>query len=246
MSFQYSLKSDIGRRRKQNQDRGVACPEIGLFVVADGMGGHQGGEIASEMVITIVPDQIRKSRTKNWSPREALIKSFHEANDAIHERAQKEARLYGMGTTASAILFDQDTVYIAQVGDSRCYLIQPDQIWQLTRDHSLVQEKFRAGLISREQIKSDQYRNVITRSVGFEANVNVDLFEMEYNENYLFLLCSDGLSGPVDDAQILSIVSQNYFQGRKDLAQATEGLINQANAGGGDDNITVLIARGGK
>jgi serine/threonine protein phosphatase PrpC len=180
----------VGRRRSQNQDSFAFHPELGLFVVADGMGGHKGGEIASAITVEIMPQEIRKSQQyPHWDPQEAIIRAIRAANDAIYDHAQQNPMLRGMGTTVTALLFHGDRLVIGHVGDSRCYFFRPlaaEQnedsfpVWQATRDHSLVQEKFRAGLITRAEMRTDRMKNVITRSVGFEKNLRDEDFSGRY------------------------------------------------------------------
>ena len=147
-----------------------------------------------------------------------------------------------MGTTTTALLFKHGKVTIGHVGDSRAYFFKPGAVWQLTRDHSLVQEKLRAGLITREQAKNDQMRNVITRSVGFGHETVVELYELEYEPGDIFLLCSDGLSGQVEDHEILEVVQKRMIE-TTDTKGAVSDLITWANARGGHDNTTVIIVQ---
>lgn len=216
-------------------------PELGLFVVADGMGGHQGGEIASAMLVSTLVEHIKKSRIEGrTSAREALLDGIEFANDQIFRRAYAENHLRGMGTTTTAMLVADDTLTIGQVGDSRCYFLRPGMLWQVTRDHSLVQEKLRAGLITRDQLRTDQMKNVITRSVGFEPQVMVDIYDMRVSEGDVFMICSDGLTGMVEDHDILNLVNEYLFD-KGDLTEAVERLISLANENGGDDNVTVAL-----
>jgi serine/threonine protein phosphatase PrpC len=244
MQFQVGFATDIGLRRSQNQDSGASCPELGLFLVADGMGGHRGGEIASAMTAQIIPEMIQKSReeSKPWNPKQALNEAIQEANHAIFERAIHEPELQGMGTTTTALLFHEGRITVGHVGDSRAYFFRPGCVWQLTRDHSLVQEKLRAGLITREQAKNDQMRNVITRSVGFGHETVVELYEMQYQPGDVFLLCSDGLSGQVEDKEILEVIESRMFKSQ-DPKGAVDDLISWANARGGYDNTTVIAVQ---
>lgn len=233
--------SHVGMKRKQNQDSGAMVPELGLFVVADGMGGHQGGEIASAMLVSTLVDHIKKSRIEGrTSAREALLDGIEIANDQIFRRAYAETHLRGMGTTTTAMLITEDNLTIGQVGDSRCYFLRPGHLWQVTRDHSLVQEKLRAGLITRDQLRTDQMKNVITRSVGFEPQVSVDIYDMRASEGDVFMICSDGLTGMVEDHDILKLVNEYLFE-KGDLTEAVERLISLANENGGDDNVTVAL-----
>lgn len=258
-----SLLSDIGRRRAQNQDSGGSFPDDALFVVADGMGGHRGGEVASQLAVKSIHDAFREEMKDGAKPGEALSIGASAANRKIMERAQKDPDLEGMGTTATSLFFETregnlPKAWIGHVGDSRCYLVRRDGIWQLTRDHSLVQEKLRAGMITRDQLKTDRMKNVITRSVGFDLQFGIDLYEYAPETGDLFLLCSDGLSGPLEDPEIHDIVKRFYYEPlanagktEKDeipqidalLKSTVDALIAHANDRGGEDNITALIAR---
>lgn len=251
-----ALLTDIGRRRAQNQDSGGTFPEISLFVVADGMGGHRGGEVASKLAVQAIHEIVVSELGEGSDTGTALAEGAKQANHRIMERARNEPELEGMGTTTTSLRFDGAIAYIGHVGDSRCYLIRPEGIWQLTRDHSLVQEKLRAGMITREQLKTDRMKNVITRSVGFDLQFGIDLYEYEAQEGDLFLLCSDGLTGPLEDPEIHAICVRIYFdairtdsfEGRKTgfeplLKHLVQSLVEAANDRGGDDNITALVAR---
>jgi protein phosphatase len=245
MRFNVGCATDIGRKRSQNQDSVISVPELGLFVVADGMGGHRGGETASRITVETVPEVVRAEKASaSFDPREAIKKAIERASHAVHEHATKVPELNGMGTTAVAMLFPTDgdsaRLTIGHVGDSRCYYLRDGAIWQVTRDHSLVQEKLRAGLITRAELKTDRMKNVITRSVGFEPNVSVEVYEMDVKPGDTLLLCSDGLSGLVEDTEILKIAQDAREQG-KSLQQAVESLIDAANRNGGDDNISTIM-----
>jgi serine/threonine protein phosphatase PrpC len=240
MDFRVGFGTDVGQRRTENQDSGIALPELGLFVLADGMGGHRGGETASAMVTEIVPEVVRGSLKKDfWEAGQVLTNAILSANEAIYERAQNESQLQGMGTTTTALLFQGNTLTIGHVGDSRAYFFRRGAIWQLTRDHSLVQEKLRAGLITRAELKTDRMKNVITRSVGYTSELGVELYQMPVEPGDAFLLCSDGLSGLVDDSEILSIAEASGDEPQN----AVRELIAHANSNGGDDNITVIMVR---
>jgi protein phosphatase len=240
MQFNVGFATDIGKKRQQNQDNGAAVPELGLFIVADGMGGHRGGETASAMAVEIIPKVVAEDLKKGASAKDTIAHAVRAASAAIFERALKMPQLQGMGTTTTALLFQKGVMTIGHVGDSRCYYMRPHSLWQVTRDHSLVQEKLRAGLITREQLKTDRMKNVITRSVGFEQEVNVDVYEMTVQPGDLFLICSDGLSGMLEDPQILQIVQDEHF-GLKDIQKTVKVLVDQANAHGGDDNVTAVV-----
>ena len=179
---------------------------------------------------------------ETWNPRAVIVDAIRTANTTIFKKAAEETELEGMGTTTTALLFQDRMLTIGHVGDSRCYYIVNNAIWQLTRDHSLVQEKIRAGLISREQAKYDRMKNVITRSVGFEPAIDVDIYELEAKPGDILLLCSDGLSGLVPDATILNIIKKYSAEG-SNLEQAVEELIRSANENGGDDNVTAVVVK---
>lgn len=243
MMFRVGTATDIGRKRSQNQDNVASHPELGLFVVADGMGGHRGGETASLLATEIIPLNVKKEMEvagAHWIPREVMTRAISRANDEIYLRSLNERQLQGMGTTAVALLFKDNLLTIGHVGDSRAYFYRDGSIWQLTRDHSLVQEKFRAGLITRAETKTDRMKNVITRSVGFESEVTVEIYEIETLPGDLFLICSDGLSGLVEEPELLKIMSR-INQSSPDLQQSVDDLIQAANRNGGDDNISAIL-----
>jgi serine/threonine protein phosphatase PrpC len=232
--------SHVGMKRKQNQDSFLVDTDLGLFIVADGMGGHLGGEVASKLAVETIADSIRQ---KMESRSEALAAAIDSANTAIWKKAADNPALRGMGTTTTALFFFENTLHIGHVGDSRCYLIlTPGQIWQLTRDHSLVQEKLRAGLITRDQVKTDRMKNVITRSVGFEERVSADIYQMSYHKGDVFVVCCDGVSNMLSDAEICSLVTHAFSEGRDEVSPA-QALIDAANERGADDNVTAVVIK---
>jgi protein phosphatase len=164
------------------------------------------------------------------------------ANQAIYEHSQIDPELQGMGTTATFIHFRKRQATVLQVGDSRAYFFNSQGLWQMTRDHSLVQEKLRAGLITRDQVKHDEMKNVITRSVGYEPSLKVDAFHMNIEPGDGFLLCSDGLTGPVSDEKIFDILVKKASHGLS-LEHQAKQLVDAANGGGGDDNVTVVLIK---
>ncbi len=239
LQFEAALLSDIGRKRKQNQDSGLLRPDLGLFIVADGMGGHQGGERASQLAVQTLEQELETAIPRDA---DALERAALKANEAIHRLSLAEPTLKGMGTTLTALLVSGHQAHFVQVGDSRAYFFRDGALWQLTRDHSLVQEKLRAGLIKRSELKSDQAKNVITRSIGYEAQVRVDRYSFELAAGDGFLLCSDGLSGPVDDSKLIEILDE-MAKSAVPLEERVLRLIREANDQGGDDNITALIVQ---
>lgn len=248
--------SDIGRRRTQNQDRAGAFPQSGVLVVADGMGGHRGGEIASQITLDQIAKSLDQLPEKDWKDLpNFLTETVLRANSQVYQRSRMERELEGMGTTVTlACLYESDDkkrrLLLAHVGDSRAYYFSAKSalhqgFWQLTRDHSLVQEKLRAGMITRDQIKTDRMRNVIMRSVGYDSVVQVDLydFELPEEEASILLLCSDGLSSLVNDEQIQAVIWDSYFLQHENLARTAQRLVDLANELGGDDNVSVALAR---
>jgi protein phosphatase len=236
--------TDVGRTRSTNQDSLLVDPELQLFVVADGMGGHAGGEIASKLCIESVRNAIANSplsSTKSWDHPDpkilsALGEAVNKASTKIYERALEEPNLKGMGTTATVLKIADNFAYFAHVGDSRCYLIRCGLAYQMTNDHSLVSEQVRAGLMTREEAELHHLRNVITRSVGYQEEEDVDTAYLELEDNDIFVLCSDGLHGKVADREITQI-AQNFG------THAVKQLIDLANARGGDDNITAIVVK---
>jgi protein phosphatase len=223
--------SDLGRQRQGNEDNFfVRAP---LFVVADGMGGAQAGEVASEIAVRSFDDEL-----PNGSRAEALVRIIEEANKRIHERARSDDSLHGMGTTTTAAYVDDDEVVIAHVGDSRAYLLRGDELIRLTKDHSLVGELVARGKLTEEQAEQHPQRSVITRALGPEAKVQVDIDIFPAKAGDLFLLCSDGLTSMVHEPKLRPLFEQS-----DSLETLGKRLIDAANAAGGRDNITVILFR---
>jgi serine/threonine protein phosphatase PrpC len=245
MGIIHAGDSDIGRKRKTNQDSICMDPEHLFFAVADGMGGHNGGDIASQMTVALMPPFIKKNKDQ-IEPKDLVAKCIQFVNNEIHAKSDMQPELKGMGTTVSAVMFRGNKLLIGNVGDSRVYMIHDGQVFQMTRDHSFVQEKLNMGLYGRAEAAMDKQKNVLVRSVGFEPDVQVDVFTYQICKNDLFLICSDGLHGKVSDRDILYIVQKNVPQPNKatvqDLQRAVKELIAQANANGGQDNISVILS----
>lgn len=233
-------KTDIGKVRNQNQDYVFVSDEpIGnlpnLFIVADGMGGHNGGEFASSFVAQKIADELRVSALDGP---EAMIKdAIMSAHNALKEEAQKEERLSGMGTTVVIATVIEHTLYFANVGDSRLYLIG-DDIRQLSRDHSLVQEMVRLGGIHPEEAKHHPDKNIITRAVGMKDKLEIDFFQFMIKRDDTIVMCTDGLSNMVEDEDIFRVVKSS-----RDVVEAVERLIERANENGGKDNIGVIVTK---
>ncbi len=238
MRLEVWCKSDKGLRRDSNQDSFLINRDLGLFIVADGMGGHQGGEVASSMAVKTVEDFLMNKQHQFSNPRDLLSKAYEESCHRIYDRSHNESpELMGMGTTMVALYLHGKSIYICNVGDSRIYLFRKPYLWQITEDHSLVNEQLRAGLISEDQVKSFIGKNVITRSVGYERDVIVDVIERPLQSGDSFLLCSDGLSGMVPDAGIENLLN------KVESAAVVDSCIDSALAAGGDDNVTVMYVK---
>ena len=243
-------KTDIGLVRKTNQDSIYLSENLNLFLVADGMGGHNGGDIASALAVDKVPTFVEEYKSDR-NPHDFLSKAIQSANTAIFQKGLEDEKLKGMGTTAVAAYFAGEQLYLANVGDSRAYLFNRGNLYQLTVDHSLIQEKLTLAVMSgsinydREAAKLDPKHNVITRTVGFEENVNVDTFEYQVSKNDLFLLCSDGLCGKVSDEQINRILTESLGDLKtlteERMSGAVDELIEEAKRQGGNDNISVIL-----
>ena len=222
--------SDVGRVRSDNQDRDLLAPP--LIAVADGMGGHLGGGTAAGMAV----DALRG--VGSTTDPTALLAALKEANRAIARAATDDPDLTGMGTTATAALLEDGILYLVHVGDSRAYLIRDARIIQVTQDHSVVAEMVRRGALSADAAESHPARHVITRALGVDADIDIDALRVDLEPGDVVLLCTDGLSGPVADDEMLEVVQASLT-----LEDAAEQLVQRANAAGGPDNVTVVLAR---
>lgn len=235
MRFQCWCLSDKGLKREGNQDSFLIDERLGLFIVADGVGGHMGGEVASALAVETVREVVGHPKASQFSAKEVIHQAYEEASHRIYDRAVQETRLNGMGTTMVMGYFRDSTLYVANVGDSRCYLYRKPYVWQMTEDHSLINEQIRLGLMSEEIARKTVGKNVITRSVGFERDVFPDILEREVSVGDTFLFCSDGLSGMITDHMMAQLFNDNPID------KSTPLFIQQALAHGGDDNVTVLV-----
>jgi Serine/threonine protein phosphatase len=233
--------TDVGMKRTVNQDY-IFCDEnaIGifhnLFIVADGMGGHNAGDYASKFGVHTFVESIKTSQIK--TPVGVLEKAIDEANSALFDKAASDSSLEGMGTTfVAATIFDH-TMYVANIGDSRLYVIG-DEIKQITEDHSLVEAMVKTGEIERKDARVHPNKNIITRALGTNKSVTADFFEVKLNENDIILMCSDGLSNMLDDEEIKDIIVKN----KSDLETAGNMLVDRANENGGKDNIAIIIVQ---
>jgi PPM family protein phosphatase len=233
--------TDVGRIRAGNEDSlyADADQERGLFIVADGMGGHAAGEVASEMAVQIVSREltgVRDLTREDIGPRMAA--ALKEANRAIYERTIQEADKQGMGTTASCLMMGYGRWFIGHIGDSRVYLLRDGVFRQLTKDHSYVQEQVDAGFLTPEQARYHPYSNVITRCVGANAAVEADVHSGELQAGDVYLVASDGLTGMVEDPQLKKILETRQTPGRM-----VDAMITEANRRGGLDNITAIVVQ---
>ena len=230
--------TDVGRFRQLNQDYVYASEEpVGnlpnLFIVADGMGGHKAGDFASSFSVKQVVESIGKSDSSN--PIKVIRTAIEKANLDLIEEAKKSPEKSGMGTTIVVATVVERYLYVANVGDSRLYLVG-DTIAQITRDHSLVEEMVRAGKLGKKEARLHPDKNIITRAIGATEDLMVDFFDLRLREGDTILMCSDGLSNMVDDADILRIMNEH-----SGVEEKTRALIRQANENGGKDNIAVVV-----
>lgn len=240
MQIEVYCQTDIGLRRERNEDSFLVDETLGLYLVADGMGGHRGGEVASSMAVQTVREHVLKAQSdkRKPTPRQLLADAYREASSKIYDHSHyKVPELEGMGTTLVSAYWSNRILYIANVGDSRAYLFSKSKLWQMTEDHSYVNEQIRAGLLAEKDVEKFGAKNVITRSVGFEKEVICDIVERPLQSGDLVLMCSDGLSGLVSDKRIAEIC------GEGDLKTIVANCISEAKANGGDDNVTVLALR---
>ena len=238
MLLRSAASTHVGMRRQANEDRYAIVPELGLYLVADGMGGHKAGQVASHLAAEGAIRAIDALQGASVSLAERLRHAVACANRDIFTSAQAKTELQGMGTTFVGMLFGGDRLALAHVGDSRAYLLRQGRLRGLTDDHSIVGELLRRHEISEEDALEHPHRHVLTRALGVRARTEPDLAEMTPQEGDVFILCSDGLTTHLDDEEIAEHVGQE-----EDLDIAASGLVDAANRAGGQDNITVLLVR---
>jgi protein phosphatase len=234
--MRWSQASDIGSVRTVNEDSICARPEIGFFAVADGMGGSRSGEVASRLILQELESFLISYSGQNQDFGVILAEGVKRANKAVYVTSFKSEDYHGMGTTLSCIIVRGDLLYLAHVGDSRIYLFRRGTIVQLTRDHSMVQEMQNEGVLTKEEAISHPYRHVLTRALGVELNMEIDIDHLQLLPGDIILLCTDGLSGFVSDEVILQSVLN-----AADIDQAAGALVQCALNSGGTDNISVII-----
>ncbi|MBN2496734.1 MAG: Stp1/IreP family PP2C-type Ser/Thr phosphatase [Deltaproteobacteria bacterium] len=242
--------TNVGMKRSHNEDNLLQLPEESLFLVADGMGGHSSGEVASQIAVEAVSNFFKATRQDSditWPYKMDKNRPYDEnrfimaiklANLRIHEAAQREARYRGMGTTVAGLHFIDGQALVAHVGDSRVYLIRNGKLSQITEDHSLLNDYIKAKKLTAEEIENFPHKNVIVRALGMKETVLVDLSRHNVQPGDIMLACSDGLSGMVNDPDLLKIV-----QNSDGLESACKSLIDAANKNGGVDNITVVLSQ---
>lgn len=250
MRYAYAALTDVGRLRQNNEDAVLVDAELSLAVLADGMGGYLAGEVASSMAIEHIRDAMRDWREaqsvepslREW--RRAVEAAVDQANQAIFERAYTDSACAGMGTTlVMAALTPDPRIVIAHAGDSRAYRWRAGELVQLTRDHSLLQEQIDAGLLTPEQARGAGYRNFITRALGIEDAMALDVADHAIEPGDLYLLCSDGLHDMVDDSRVADCLLAFDEPAAERLDACAHALIDQANARGGRDNISVILIK---
>ena len=250
MKLRYAGLTHVGMKRTHNEDNLALLPEESLYIVADGMGGHASGEVASQMAVETITSFFRmttRDEEVTWPFKEEknlrydenrLVAAIKFSNQRIYEAAAREARFKGMGTTIVTAFFTQGGAYLGHVGDSRGYRIRDQRIEQITDDHSLLNDYIKANKLTPEEIEHFPHKNVIVRALGMKETVQVDVNRLDPKPNDYYLLCSDGLSSMINDDKILELVV-----GARDLDHACEGLIKAANDNGGTDNITVTLVQ---
>lgn len=249
-SLEVAAKTDAGMVRAHNEDSVAVDAACGLMVLADGMGGYNAGEVASGIAVSVMMAEIAQS-LKGASPvaREAasgeelavalLTRSLQKANASIYQAALSDAQYAGMGTTVVSALFYDNRVVVAHVGDSRLYRLRGEILDVITRDHSLLQEQIDCGMITPEQARHSQNKNLVTRAVGIDAELNPEIHLYDVMVDDVYLLCSDGLNDMVEDDDIQSIL----YAMQGNLALAAEQLIQTANDSGGKDNVSVILVK---
>lgn len=246
--LEFASHSDTGLVRSHNEDAIAISPELGLAILADGMGGYNAGEVASQMSVDLVREQIRNSLDATWMPRLPWQSSISEkwindaivyANQKVIEQANKNPDNFGMGTTIVVALCHHDKFVIGHVGDSRAYLFRENYLEQITRDHSVLQAQIDAGLISQADAHLSPIKNLITRAVGSNDEIEVEVHEHAMRVGDIFVLCSDGLSDMLDQIHIQTVLREQS----EDLDTCCKTLVYLANRQGGFDNISVVLIR---
>lgn len=239
MHYEFGTQSDQGKVRHSNEDSFIADCQINLYLVADGMGGHAAGEIASKIAATAVREVMAAQMVQDVPLEEVLRSAVELANYRIYESQREIPEYTGMGSTLTALVFRNNHYYIAHVGDSRAYLLRDGSLDQLTEDHSHVWPLFEKGILKKSELPMHPCKNLITRAVGTHPQVSVDIEQGDVREGDVYLLCSDGLTDTMTDENIFEILSTRG----KTAREMVRTLVDAANAAGGPDNITVVVVR---
>lgn len=248
MDFVFGAKTDVGLKREHNEDSLCADPKLGLFIVCDGMGGRNAGEIASGLAVEIIQKHMSDAHASSALPligaanpklspqTNRLASAVRLANQVVNGASQSKPGQSGMGTTVVCALINGPMLSVAHAGDSRIYLIRGENIHALTSDHSLVAEQVRQGILTEEQAEKSAQKNIVTRALGVEETLQVDLDEIELVKGDVILLCSDGLTKGVKPVEIMKVLREE-----KEPQAACDRFIKLANAAGGEDNTTVIV-----
>lgn len=250
IEFEFGARTDVGRARENNEDSFRVAFEIGLFVLSDGMGGQSSGEVASRLAVETVLSHCHEASLKpSLALAGAALEGISEAgnrlasairlaNSAVYQASQEDSHLRGMGATLVAVMLSEERVSIAHAGDSRVYRLRNGELDRLTQDHSFIEEQVRRGLMTSQEASSSTLQNVLMRAVGVEPEIEVEVNEELFAESDVLLLCSDGLTKEVSDAQIARVLAEV-----EDPEAAAEQLVDLANEAGGSDNVTVIVLR---
>lgn len=242
--------TDVGRQRDHNEDAIASDDTMGFVVLADGMGGYRAGEVASEMAVLSITSELMESLANQrpgkvdvtlgkQAEAQLMINAVNSANEVIYTASRTQPQCAGMGTTLVVGVFTNNKLLVGHVGDSRMYRLRNQELSQITEDHSLLQEQINAGLITVEQSKYATNRNLVTRALGVDAEVELELNQYDVEVGDLYLLCSDGLSDLVDDAAIQTALNKLM----PDMDNAAQALVHMANENGGKDNISVILVK---
>lgn len=248
--IEFGARTDVGRVRGNNEDSFRVAFEIGLFVLSDGMGGQSSGEVASRLAVEAVVAYCHEAALRpslppvgaalegTSEPGNRLASAIRFANSTVYHAAQEDPNLRGMGATLVAVMISEERASIAHAGDSRVYRLRNGELERLTQDHSLIEEQVRRGLMTRQEASNSTLQNVLIRAVGVEPEIEVEVSEELFAEGDVLLLCSDGLTKELSDAQIVSVLADAQYP-----EAAAEQLVDLANRAGGSDNITVIVLR---
>lgn len=242
--------TDVGQRRDHNEDAIASDDSMGFVILADGMGGYKAGEVASEIAVLSITAELKEAmldlrpgqidaELNMQAEARLMIEAVRNANDAIYQVSQTQPQCAGMGTTLVVGLFTNNKLLVGHIGDSRMYRYRQEQLLQITEDHSLLQEQIKSGLITAEQAKYSANKNLVTRALGIDPEVDLELNEFDVEVDDIYLLCSDGLSDLVED----EVIQHTLNMLSSDLTETAHKLVQLANDNGGKDNISVILVR---